>query len=85
MVTLVFSAINAQRAYCEFSYSHASLAVCLDQVTFLVSCGWKLIRIKCRYKEGTYFSLPIDAFDGTIFGPTLTQLEYDWKKLLLPV
>lgn len=53
MITLVFSAINAQRAYCEFSYTHASLAVCLDYVTFLVSCGWELIRVKCLYKEGT--------------------------------
>ena len=85
MVTLVFSAINAQRAYCEFSYTHASLAVCLDQVTFLVDCDWTLIRVKCRYQEGAYFSLPVDAFDGTPFGPTLNQLEWEWKKLLLPV
>lgn len=85
MVTLVFSAINAQRARCEFSYTHASLAVCLDQVTFLVSCGWELICVKCRYKEGTYFALPIDAFDGAVFGPALNQLECEWKNLLQPV
>lgn len=82
MVTLVFNAIDIEYNYCEFSYTNASFGVCLDQLTFLVDSGWKLITVKCRYKGGTYFSLPIEAFDGSLFGPTLNQLEYEWKKLL---
>lgn len=84
MVTLVFNAIDVENNYCEFSYTNASFGVCLDQLTFLVDYGWKLLTVKCLYKGGTYFFLPIEAFDGALFGPTLNQLEYEWEKLLLP-
>ncbi|WP_157816179.1 hypothetical protein [Spirosoma pollinicola] len=82
VTTLLFGAISPQRRYVEFSYVNPDFEVCLDQVTFLVSYGWQVVSIKCRYQQGNYSQLPLEAFDGKPLGPPIKQLQHEWEDLL---
>lgn len=82
LTTLVFSAMSPQRRYVEFSYANPDFEICLDQVSFLVNCGWQVISIKCQYQLGNYVQLPMEAFDGKPLGPSIKQLQHQWEDLL---
>ncbi|GAB2552606.1 hypothetical protein [Spirosoma aerophilum] len=78
---LIFSAIDTQAQFRNFSWWFTNLETIYDVLNSVVARGSQLVKIEI-VENDQRTALPVEAFDGTFSSEAIYKLEQEWQQLL---